>query len=139
MKLVTLLSPVLAAVAEQELDELTLLSLTLSATDADLPANALTYSLASEKATTYLSLVCKGLRPVAWRRGKAPSGARGSSDSLSHVDKIVWEAGPAARPPDWRLVAEERRAGAQRAFDAYLMTTGRSNASVVHSERPVQP
>lgn len=79
-----------------------------------------TYSLASERATTYLSLISKGLRPVALRRGKAPTGARASTASLSHVDKIVWEAGPAARPPNWSLIAEERRAGARRAFDAYL-------------------
>lgn len=79
-----------------------------------------TYSLESERATTYLSLVAKGLRPVARRRGKAPSGARASTGSLPDVDKIVWEAGPAARPPDWSLIAEDRRAGARRAFDAFL-------------------
>ena len=59
-----------------------------------------TYSLIGERASTYLALVSKGLRPVALRRGKAPSGARGSTASLSDVDKIVWEAGPAARQPD---------------------------------------
>jgi len=75
-----------------------------------------TYSLIDERASTYLALVSKGLRPVALRRGKAPSGARGSTASLSHVDKIVWEAGPAARQPDWKLLPEDQRAGAARAF-----------------------
>ena len=78
-----------------------------------------TYSLEGEAATTYLALVTKGLRPVARRRGKRPSGARGSRRSLSHVPKIVWEAGPAARPPVWELLAEEKRAGAQRAFEMF--------------------
>ena len=75
-----------------------------------------TYSLIGERASTYLALVSKGLRPVALRRGKAPSGARGSTASLSDVDKIVWEAGPAARQPDWKLLPEDQRAGAARAF-----------------------
>ena len=79
-----------------------------------------TYSLTTERATTYLSLVGKGLRPVARRRGKRPSGARGSAVSLPEADKIVWEAGPAARPPDWTLVAEERREGARKAFAHFL-------------------
>ncbi|MCB9705839.1 MAG: hypothetical protein H6711_28510 [Myxococcales bacterium] len=83
-----------------------------------------TYSLAGERCTTYLSLVSKGLRPVARRRGKEPTGARGSHASLPHVDKIVWEDGPAARPPDWTLIAEERRVGAQRAFAAHLHARG---------------
>ena len=73
-------------------------------------------SLVGERASTYLALVSKGLRPVAMRRGKAPSGVRGSRASLSHVDKIVWEAGPAARRPDWALLPEAQRAGAARAF-----------------------
>jgi hypothetical protein len=78
-----------------------------------------TYSLESEAATTYLALVAKGLRPVARRRGKKPTGARGSRRSLPHVPKIVWEAGPAARPPAWELLPEEKRAGAQRAFEVF--------------------
>jgi len=40
-----------------------------------------------------------------------------------HVDKIVWQAGPAADPPDWEvlegIVPPERIAGAARAFDAW--------------------
>jgi hypothetical protein len=40
-------APVLAAVPDQTVDELTLLRLTLSATDSDLPANTLTFSLVS--------------------------------------------------------------------------------------------
>ena len=38
-------APVLAAIGDQSVDELTLLSFTATATDADLPANALTFSL----------------------------------------------------------------------------------------------
>lgn len=79
-----------------------------------------TYSLTTERASTYLALVAKGLRPVALRRGAAPSGARSASEhSLAEVDKIVWEAGEAARPPRWELVPPERRGGAIRAFDAF--------------------
>ena len=40
--------------------------------------------------------------------------------ALSHLNKIVWEAGPAARPPDWSLVPARQRPGAQRAFAQYL-------------------
>ena len=39
------LAPVLAAIGNQTVDELTALSFTASATDADLPANTLSYSL----------------------------------------------------------------------------------------------
>lgn len=52
---------------------------------------------------------------VAW--GAA---VRGSVEhSLADADKIVWEAGQAARPPHWALVPPERRGGAIRAFDAF--------------------
>lgn len=79
-----------------------------------------TYSLTTERASTYLALVAKGLRPVALRRGVPPSGARSASEhSLADADKIVWEAGQAARPPHWALVPPERRGGAIRAFDAF--------------------
>lgn len=65
-----------------------------------------TYSMPTEKGTTYLSLVSKGLRPVYRRRGQAPSGARagGTGAALSQVDKIRWEYGPAALPPDWSVL-----------------------------------
>lgn len=78
----------------------------------------ITYSLTSERATTYLSLISKGLRPVARRAGRPPSGARSSRAALPDLDKILWEAGPAARPPDWTLIPEQRRPGAIRAFGA---------------------
>jgi len=36
------------------------------------------------------------------------------------VRKVVWEAGPAARRPDWSLVPDRQRIGAQQAFNTYL-------------------
>lgn len=84
-----------------------------------------TYSLTSEAGTTYLALVDKGLRPTARRSGAAPSGARkgATQKSLSLEPKITWEAGPAAKPPNWEalagLVPAERILGAQRAFAAW--------------------
>jgi hypothetical protein len=77
----------------------------------------ITYSLATERGTTYRSLVSKGLRPVARVRGRRPSGARrgASSAALHHLDKVRWEAGPAAGPPDWSLL--EDPAGVIRAWE----------------------
>lgn len=72
-----------------------------------------TYSVLGERATTYLALVAKGLRPVGIIRGKTPKGSHGD---VAMMDKIVWEAGPAARAPDWSVLPPERRAGAMRAF-----------------------
>jgi len=74
--------------------------------DPDKPALLVTYQLESESGTTYTALRDKGLRPVASVRGSAPSGARAgaSTQSLAHVDKIVWEAGPEARPAKWGLL-----------------------------------
>ena len=72
-----------------------------------------TYSVVGERATTYLALVAKGLRPVGIIRGKPPKGAHGE---VARLDKIVWEAGPAARDPDWSVLPADRRAGAVRAF-----------------------
>ena len=74
-----------------------------------------TYSVVGERATTYLALVAKGLRPVGIIRGKHPKGASGE---VAWMDKIVWEAGPAARAPDWSTLPPERRAGAVRAFES---------------------
>ncbi len=81
-----------------------------------------TYSLESEAGTTYLSLASKGQRPVQYNEGQAPSGARKKAGprSLAQMNKIVWEAGPAARPPKWDLVPARQRQGAQRAFGQYL-------------------
>lgn len=74
-----------------------------------------TYSVVGERATTYLALVAKGLRPVGIIRGKPPKGAHGE---VARLDKIVWEAGPAARDPDWSVLPADRRDGAVRAFNA---------------------
>ncbi len=64
-----------------------------------------TYSLGSEQATVYKALRDKGLRPTMRVAGRAPAGARGSSDTaLARVDKVRWEAGPGALPADWSLV-----------------------------------
>jgi hypothetical protein len=84
-----------------------------------------TYSLTSERGTTYLSLVAKGLRPVARVRGKEAAGARagGLGTALNSEDKIRWEYGPGAAAPAWGilrgLVDDDRIVGAQAAFSAY--------------------
>jgi hypothetical protein len=75
-----------------------------------------TYSVVGERATTYLALVAKGLRPVGIIRGKQ---AKGGEGEVAMMDKIVWEAGPAARAPEWEALPEERRRGAMRAFEAF--------------------
>jgi hypothetical protein len=75
-----------------------------------------TYSVVGERATTYLALVAKGLRPVGIIRGKQ---AKGGGGEVAMMDKIVWEAGPAARAPVWEALPEDRRRGAMRAFDAF--------------------
>lgn len=86
----------------------------------------ITYSLASERGTTYLSLVSKGLRPTARLRGRAAtSGARsgGAGTALHGEDKIRWEAGRAAAPPDWESLAgvvdTARIRGAREAFAGF--------------------
>lgn len=85
-----------------------------------------TYSLVSERGTTYLSLVSKGLRPVARIVPKrTPSGARrgGSGAALGHLPKIRWEYGPAALPPDWSVLegsaSAEQLERAARVFEDY--------------------
>jgi len=75
-----------------------------------------TYSVVGERATTYLALVAKGLRPVGIIRGKQ---AKGGDGEVAMMDKIVWEAGPAARAPVWDVLPEDRQSGAMRAFDAF--------------------
>lgn len=76
-----------------------------------------TYSVIGERASTYLALVAKGLRPVGIARGKP---AKGGPGEVALMDKIVWEAGPAARAPVWDVLPEDRRRGAMRAFDAFV-------------------
>ena len=65
-----------------------------------------TYSLLTEKGTTYLALVDRGLRPTGLLKGGKPSGARkGATEaSLAQVPKIRWQAGPAAAAPNWELL-----------------------------------
>jgi len=76
--------------------------------DPGKPALFITYQLAGEKGDTYRALKDKGLRPVEYLRGDRPHGARAGSgpESLAVVDKIRWEAGPAAAPADWSLLEE---------------------------------
>lgn len=75
------------------------------------PSKLVTYSLSSEEGATYKALADKGLRPVAKIAGRDPGGARGGvvgDPALARQDKIRWEAGPAAGPADWSLVAPSR-------------------------------
>ncbi len=73
----------------------------------DTPSLFITYQLDTESGTTYRALREKGLRPVAFVRGKNPTGKRagsGGDKALASRDKIRWEAGPAALPPLLGLV-----------------------------------
>lgn len=86
-----------------------------------------TYSMIDEKGTTYLSLVSKGLRPTKRvRPKKRATGARagGKGTAKAEVEKIRWEYGPAADPPDWSslkgVVPDDQVQKAIRAFDRYL-------------------
>ena len=96
----------------------------------------ITYSLLSEKGTTYLALVDKGLRPVEMTAvGRKPSGARKHSglSALPQEGKIRWEAGSKAMPPDWGLLLEvgnepERVEGATKAFAAWEAREAKAQA-----------
>lgn len=66
-----------------------------------------TYSLASERGTTYKALREKGLRPTELIKGKSAGGGgarSGSTTGYAADDKIRWEAGPLASPAKWSLV-----------------------------------
>ena len=86
----------------------------------DEPWLFVTYSLVDEKGSTYRALrnapkgwdPSWGLRPVARTEGKTAGGARAAAgdSALGHLDKIRWEAGPAAGPAKWSLL---ERAAAQ--------------------------
>ena len=96
----------------------------------------ITSSLVSEKGTTYLALVDKGLRPVELQAGKEPGGARKKAGyaALPQLDKIRWEAGPAAMPPDWQLLLDigndpARVEGAARAFSAWEARDAKARAA----------
>jgi hypothetical protein len=67
----------------------------------------ITYSLIEQAGTTYAALVDKGLRPVEFIEGQRPTGARRAAGAaaLQTTPKIRWEAGPAALPPNWGLLA----------------------------------
>ena len=77
----------------------------------------ITYQLTSEDGAIYRALVAKGLRPVAGSRRHNAGGARRRVALLG--DKIRWEAGPAAGPPDWTLLQPAHQPGARAAFDAF--------------------
>ena len=70
-----------------------------------------TYQLVSEKGSSYKALKGQGLRPVVRTSGKKTAGgARGTGhERLGHIDKIRWEAGPAAGPADWSLLDEDKQ------------------------------
>ena len=76
-----------------------------------------TYSVVGERATTYLALVAKGLRPVGIIRGKPPKGGVGGE--VARMDKIVWEEGPTAGAPEWSVFRPDRRGGAIRASEPH--------------------
>lgn len=99
-----------------------------------------TYSLLHEAGTTYLALADKGLRPVALRRGTTATGSRKKAGeaALRGEDKIVWEAGPAAAPPDWSVLertkaTREQIAGAMQAFYAFDRRDRKAGRGIVAS------
>ena len=84
--------------------------------DPDAPSLLVTYQLATESGATYKGLQEKGLRPVSYREGGEPSGARaggkqGEDAALARADKIRWECcdTPPALRGDWSLVREKQR------------------------------
>jgi hypothetical protein len=71
----------------------------------DEPALFVTYSLLSEAGATYRALKEKGLRPTEITGGLEPMGARaGSQEGLKGDFKIRWEAGEAAKEPNWAIL-----------------------------------
>ena len=82
------------------------------------PTLLVTYSLSSEDGVTYRALKDRGLRPTVKIPGREPGGARaGGADSdlaLARIDKVRWEAGPAAGPADWSLTGQGRRTAGTR-------------------------
>ena len=78
--------------------------------DPDLPSLFVTYQLTSEDGSSYKALKDRGLRPVAFRKGGAPSGARAGAiedKALAKLDKIRWEYSPdpnTALPAQWDLI-----------------------------------
>ena len=75
--------------------------------DPTAPHLVVTYQLASESGTTYRALRDVGLRPVELTRGR--KGARRAGGEVDENDaaklqKLRWEAGPAAMPARWDLL-----------------------------------
>lgn len=85
-----------------------------------------TYSLPTERGTTYLSLITKGLRPVGMTQvKKKQTGARkGATRSKPAVPKVRWEAGPAALPPEWSTIRPDYREKAQAAHNTWRKRQG---------------
>jgi hypothetical protein len=84
-----------------------------------------TYSLLTERGTTYLALADRGLRPVGLtdKRASATGTRAGSSASRPLEQKVIWHYGPAAHPPRWDVLppaADPKQvAGAVKQFDAW--------------------
>jgi hypothetical protein len=75
--------------------------------DPKQPALFVTYSFADEPGTPYKALKDLGLRPVARVAPRDATGARGGgAGGRSEVEKIRWEAGPAALPARWHILDE---------------------------------
>lgn len=75
--------------------------------DPSAPVLFVTYQLTTEDGSTYRSLADKGLRPVLIKPGskhRKAGGRRGTVKALADLDKVRWEAGPAAGPADWSLL-----------------------------------
>ena len=79
--------------------------------DTEDPALFITYQLSHEDGTSYKGLKDLGLRPVEYRKGGKPSGARKGGvvedTALAQVDKIRWEMSPTpgvALPAKWGLL-----------------------------------
>ncbi len=104
-----------------------------------------TYSLITEEGTTYLALADKGLRPVERTKGKTPGGSRSAGGSKMTEDKIRWEAGPAARPPNWSVlegigVPADKLAGPKRNFEEWAARDAKAKAAAAaRAARPPQP
>lgn len=106
-----------------------------------------TYSLTREEGTTYLALADKGLRPTRLIKPRGGGGARSSSTaSLKAEEKIAWEAGPAARAPEWSVLLRDgesldppprRLAGAIRAFARFAVRQPGLTRSKERDERMV--
>ena len=102
----------------------------------DAPSLFVTYQLSTEPGTTYKGLEQKGLRPVSYRDGGEPSGARsgGSEDgdqALARADKIRWECcvSPPAMRADWSLVREKQATLFNPSTNTYIAPMSASKAA----------